>query len=65
MKTLNILGLTLFSAGVFTLVGYSLYKFFVNSTAPIVVRWGIIAIILGIVVILFSLINERIKEKEL
>ena len=64
MKTLNVLGLTLFSVGVFALVGYGLYKFFVNSSAPIIVRSGVIAIILGLFVLLFSLINERLKEKE-
>jgi len=65
MKPLNVLGLTIFSVGVFGLIGFGLYRFFVNSTAPIIVRWGIVAIILGIIVILFSLINERIKEKDL
>jgi len=64
MKSLNVLGLTLFSGGVFALVGYGLYKFFVNSKDPIIVKWGIIAIILGLFVLLFSLIKERVKERE-
>jgi len=65
MKPLNILGLTIFSAGVLVLIGFGLYKFFEDSTVPVIVRWGIIAVISGIVIILISLIRERIKEKNL
>jgi len=65
MKPLNIFGLIVFSAGVLILIGFGLYKFFEDSTVPIIVRWGIIAVILGIVIILISLIVERIKEKNL
>ena len=65
MKPLNILGLTVFSAGVLVLIGFGLYKFFEDSTVPVIVRWGIIAVILGVIIILISLIRERIKEKNL
>lgn len=65
IKPLNILGLIIFSAGVLALVGFGLYEFFEDSTVPIVVRWGIIAIILGVIIILISLIRERSKEKNL
>ena len=65
MKPLNILGLIIFFAGLLALVGFSLYKFFEDSTIPVVVRWGIIAIILGVIIILVSLIKERLKEKNL
>ena len=65
MKPLNILGLTIFFAGVLTLIGFGLYKFFEDSTVPVIVRYGIIAIILGVIIILMSLIRERIKEKNL
>ena len=65
MKTLNILGLIIFSVGVLTLIGFSFYKFFENSTIPSIIRWGTVAIILGVVIILISLIKERLKEKEL
>lgn len=63
MKPLNILGLTIFSAGILVLIGFGLYKFFEDSTVPVIVRWGIIAVILGVIIILISLIRERIKEK--
>jgi len=65
MKSLNILGLTIFFAGLFAIAGFGLYKFFEDSTIPIVVRLGIIAIILGVIIILISLIKERLKEKNL
>ena len=65
MKPLNILGLVFFSVGAFALMGFGLYEFFRDSTISIVVRWGIITIILGILIILISLIKERLKEKKL
>lgn len=65
MKSLNILGLTIFSAGLLALVSFGLYKFFEDSTIPTVVRWGIIAVILGVIIILISLVRERLKDKEL
>ena len=63
MKPLNILGLIILFAGLLAIVGFGLYKFFEDSTISIVVRFGIIAIILGIIIILISLIKERLKEK--
>ena len=65
MKPLNILGLVIFSGGLFALISFGLYKFFEDSTVPIVVRWGIVAIILGVIIILISLVRERLKEKEI
>jgi len=65
MKPLNILGLTIFSIGSFAIMGFSLYKLFEDSTISIVVRLGIVATILGIIIILISLIVERLKEKNL
>ena len=65
MKPLNIFGLIVFSVGIFILVGFGLYKFFEDTEIPQIVRWGIIAIILGVIIILISLIKERLKEKNL
>ncbi len=65
MKPLNVLGLTLFFAGSVILAGFGLYKFFEDSTVPAVVRWGIVAVILGVIIILISLIKERSKERDL
>ena len=65
MKPLNILGLTIFFAGLLAIAGFGLYKFFEDSTIPIVVRLGIVAVILGVIIILISLIKEKLKEKNL
>ncbi|MBL7053149.1 MAG: hypothetical protein ISS02_00590 [Candidatus Portnoybacteria bacterium] len=65
MKPLNILGLIFFSVGALVLIGFGFYKFFIDSTIPTLVRWGIIAIILGVIILLISLIKERLKEKDL
>ncbi len=65
MKPLNILGLIFFAVGAFALMGFGFYEFFRDSTIPAVVRWGIIAIISGTIIILISLIKERLKEKDL
>jgi len=65
MKFLNILGLTLFSLGIMVLVGFGLYKFFQDTTVPAIIRYGIIAVILGVMIILISLVKERLKEKKL
>jgi len=65
MKPLNVLGLTIFSIGLLVITGFGLYKFFEDSTISIVVRLGIVATILGVIIILISLIKERLKEKDL
>ena len=65
MKPLNILGLTILSIGVFILIGFGLYKFFEDLTVSPIVKWGIVAVILGVIIILISLIKERLKEKNL
>ena len=63
MKPLNILGLTIFSVGGLALIGFGLYRFFEDTTVPLIVRWGIIGLILGTIIMLISLIIERIKDK--
>jgi len=63
MKPLNILGLIIFSAGGLTLIGFGLYRFFEDTTVPLIIRWGIISLILGTIIMLISLIIERLKDK--
>jgi hypothetical protein len=64
MKVWNILGVGIFSVGFLTLIGFGLAEFLKDLTIPIAVKWAIIAIFLGIIIILISLIRERIKEKK-
>jgi hypothetical protein len=63
MKFLNILGLTLFFLGTIILISFGLYEFFRDTTIPTIIRYGIIAVILGIIIIISSLIKERLKEE--
>lgn len=63
MKPLNVLGLIIFSLGGLALIGFGLYKFFEDTTVPLIVRWGIIGLILGTIIMLISLIIERLKDK--
>ena len=65
MKFLNILGSILFSLGIVILVGFGLYKFFQDTTIPIIIRYSIIAMMLGTTIILASLVKERLKEEQL
>ena len=65
MKPLNILGLTIFSLGFAILVGFGLYQFFKDIEVSQIVKWGIIAIIFGVIILLISLIKERLKEPKL
>lgn len=64
MKIWNILGAGIFSIGFLILTGFGLAEFLKDLTIPILVKWAIIAIFLGIIIILISLIRERIKEKK-
>jgi len=66
MKPLNVIGLAIFSAGALILAGFGLYKlvgvFLKDSTIPAIIKWGIVGVVLGVVIILISLIVERIKD---
>jgi hypothetical protein len=64
MKPLNILGLIIFAASALVLIGFALFKFLEAPDMPLVVRWGIIGLVLGAIIILASLIMERIKDKK-
>ncbi len=66
MKPLNVIGLIILSAGALILAGFGLYKlvgvFLKDSTIPAIIKWGIVGVVLGVVIILISLIVERIKD---
>ena len=67
MKPLNVLGLTIFSVGGLALIGFGLYKFlysfFQDASVPLAIKWGITGLILGTMIMLISLIIERVKDK--
>jgi tetrahydromethanopterin S-methyltransferase subunit E len=64
MRIFNILGLTLFFGGLISIFAWLLYDLVLSVDIPLVIKWGIVSIIAGIIVILISLIKERSKEKE-
>ncbi|MFC1715694.1 hypothetical protein ACFL6S_18650 [Candidatus Poribacteria bacterium] len=67
MKPLNVIGLTILSAGALILVGFGLYRlvgvFLKDSSIPAIIKWGIVGLVLGLVILLISLIAERIKDR--
>ena len=62
MKILKNLGLFLFCLGLLIILGFGLYKFFGDSSVPLVIRWGIMGLILGTVIMIMSLVIERFKD---
>jgi len=62
VKKLNILGLTIFSVSVLALIGFGLHEFLKETDIPVIIKWGIAGIFLGIIIILISLVLERIKD---
>lgn len=68
MKPLNTLGLTIFSLGGLALIIFGLYKFlnvFIrDNSIHFLIRWGVVALLAGMIIILISLIAERIKDKK-
>ena len=63
---LKILGIIIISASSLVLIVFGLYKFLEDilreTNMPIIVKWGIIGVILGVIIILISLVVERIKD---
>ncbi len=68
MKKLNVIGLVIFALGAFLIIGYGIYEFvsrFLGDTeVPVVIRYGLAAAIAGLIIIIISLIQERIKDKD-
>ena len=64
MKIINVIGLVFLSAGVLIISGWSLYKMMLAIDVSPVIKWGIVSIVIGIIIILISLINERTKESK-
>jgi len=46
------------------LVKINMYKFLEDSAVPFIIKWGIIGLILGIIMVIISLIIERVKDNK-
>ncbi|HZI95638.1 MAG TPA: hypothetical protein VFD40_00425 [Candidatus Paceibacterota bacterium] len=64
MKILKILGLSIFCLCLLVLTEFGIYEFLKDSTIPLVVKWGTAGFILGIIIIIISLIIERIQDNK-
>lgn len=64
MRILKILGLSILCLCFLILTGFSTYKFLEDSTIPLIIKWGIVGLILGMIMIIISLIIERIKDSK-
>ncbi|QTL97588.1 hypothetical protein GM661_06120 [Iocasia frigidifontis] len=60
------IGQVILGLSIFLLIGtglyYSLSSIFQDSSMPVVVRVGIIGVILGLIILLYSLIKERMED---
>jgi len=57
-------GLILVIAGLLVIAGYIAFLFFIESEIPLFIKAGSFIIVTGIIVLLLSLIRERLREKE-
>jgi tetrahydromethanopterin S-methyltransferase subunit E len=64
MKIFNIVGLTFFLGGLLSIFVWLLYDLVLSVDIPPAIKWGLISIIIGVIVILISLIKERSKENK-
>jgi len=64
MKILKILGLSIFCLCFLVLTGSGIHEFLKDSTIPLVVKWGIVGLILGMIIVIISLVIERIKDSK-
>ncbi|PIN99116.1 MAG: hypothetical protein COT90_01170 [Candidatus Diapherotrites archaeon CG10_big_fil_rev_8_21_14_0_10_31_34] len=63
MNKVQLSGIALFSSGLLLVLGYFIYKFFLEATeVPETIKLALLLIFLGLIVSLASLSFKRIKE---
>ena len=62
MKQINALGVGFVILGIIILLIYGLYIFLMSEEIPYFVRIGAILLVIGLVIVLLSLIRERVQE---
>ena len=68
MKKLNILGLAILLAGALLVAGYGVKEyasqFLTDTSIPVIIRYGVTAIIAGLLILIISLILERVRDSK-
>ena len=62
MKRIEIAGILLIIFAFVILTGYGLYMFVQAADVPAIIRLGIVALVVGFLVILLSVIRERLLD---
>lgn len=62
MKNIEFIGTGLLALGIIILTGYGVYNFFIIEEIPLIIRAASLIIGLGIVILLLSLIRERVMD---
>ncbi len=63
MNNTQLIGVSVFSLGILLILGFSFFELFLKATElPEIIKYGLLLIFLGILVMLISLSVERIKE---
>lgn len=62
MKTINFIGLIFFFGGFLVIFVWILYDLILSVDISPVIKWSIVSIFTGVIIILISLIKERSKD---
>ena len=62
MNKLRSLGILIFIVGILVLVVYAIYELFQASDVSLIIKYSLTAVFIGLIIILCSLISERLKE---
>ena len=65
MDRIEFAGAILIMFAIFILTGYGLYMFVQAADVPIIIRIGIVALVVGFLVILLSVTRERLMQLQI
>lgn len=62
MDKFRSLGILIFIVGILILIVYTMYELFQASDVSLIIKYSLTAVFIGLIIILCSLISERLKE---
>ena len=62
MEKLQTLGVIVFVAGILILTAYGLYMFLIAEDIPLIIRIGLAAMGIGVVIVILALVRERYQD---